>query len=232
MKIRLDKLISNMGYGSRSEIKKNAKKGLIKVNNVIEKNSGKLVDTEEDIVKYKDETIEYRQFIYLLMNKPKGYISATEDSYHETVLDLLDDYHKSFLPAPIGRLDIDTEGLLLLSNDGKFNHELTSPKKNVPKTYYVELARKIEDDYEKIFKKGIKLMPENIVTKPAEFKVLTEKTCELTIYEGKFHQVKRMFEEVGNRVIYLKRIKMGYFELPMDLEPGEYIELREEEIKL
>ncbi|HHX69668.1 MAG TPA: rRNA pseudouridine synthase [Gallicola sp.] len=230
--MRLDKLISNMGYGSRSEIKKDAKKGLIKVNDMVEKNTGKLIDTEKDLVKYNDEIIEYRQFIYLLMNKPKGYISATEDSYHKTVIDLLEDYHKSFNLAPIGRLDIDTEGLLLLSNDGKFNHELTSPKKNVPKTYYVELARQIEDDYGKVFKKGIKLMPENIVTKPAEFKILSEKSCELTIYEGKFHQVKRMFEEVGNRVTYLKRIKMGHFKLPVDLDAGEYIELTEEEIKM
>lgn len=232
MKIRLDKLISNMGYGSRSIIKKDAKKGMVLVNDNVVKDSGTIVDTDKDEIFYNGELIEYRKYIYLIMNKPSDVISATEDNFHETVLDLIEDYYKSFLPSPIGRLDIDTEGLLILSNDGKLNHDLTSPKKDIPKTYYVELEEKIEDFYEKKFKKGIKLMPEDIITKPADIKVLSEKTCELTIYEGKFHQVKRMFEKVGNKVIYLKRITIGNFYLPTDLELGEYRELTEEELNI
>lgn len=231
MKIRLDKLISNMGYGSRNIIKKDAKKGLVLVNGEAVKNTGTIIDTDEDEVLYNGELIEYREYIYLIMNKPSGVISATEDSYHETVLDLIDDYYRVFVPSPIGRLDIDTEGLLILSNDGMLNHNLTSPKKNIPKTYYVELRDNIEERYEKVFKEGIKLMPEDIVTKPAEINILTDNSCELTIYEGKFHQVKRMFEKVGNEVVYLKRIKMGNFKLPTDLDIGEYRELTDEELK-
>ncbi|WP_100065750.1 pseudouridine synthase [Miniphocaeibacter massiliensis] len=232
MRLRLDKLISNMGVGSRNEIKKDAKKGLITVNDEVEKNTARIVDSEKDVIKYNGEIIEYREFIYIIMNKPSGVISATEDSQHETVIDLIDDYYKFFKPAPIGRLDKDTEGLLILSNDGQFNHELTSPKKNIPKTYYVELEEEIEENYFKVFEKGIKLLPEDIITKPAKIVDLTEKSCELTIYEGKFHQVKRMFEKVGNSVTYLKRIKMGDFELPKELELGEYRELTEEEIRI
>lgn len=232
MKIRLDKLISNMGYGTRNEIKKNSKKGLISVNGEVEKNSARIVDTEKDLVRYMDTSIDYKEFIYFVMNKPEGVISATEDSNHETVIDILDDFDKRYNVAPIGRLDIDTEGLLILSNDGKFNHNLTSPKKNIPKTYYVELLDEIEESYIKEFKKGIKLIPEDIVTKPAELKILDDKSCEITIYEGKFHQVKRMFEKVGNRVVYLQRIKIGDFYLPEDLEIGEYRELTEEEMDI
>ncbi len=232
MKIRIDKLISNMGYGSRNDIKKDAKKGMVLVNDKIEKNSAKIVDTNVDTVQYNNVIIEYKEYIYLVMNKPQDVISATEDSYHETVMDLIDEEYLVFKPAPIGRLDIDTEGLLILSNDGKFNHEITSPKKNIPKTYYVELESKIESNYIDIFKRGIKLMPEDIVTKPAEINILDERSCELTIYEGKFHQVKRMFEKVGNKVTYLKRIQMGDFKLPEELELGEYRELTKEEMKI
>lgn len=232
MKIRIDKLISNMGYGSRNDIKKDAKKGMVLVNDKIEKNSAKIIDTDIDTVQYNNVIIEYKEYIYLVMNKPQDVISATEDSYHETVMDLIDEEYLIFNPAPIGRLDIDTEGLLILSNDGKFNHEITSPKRNIPKTYYVELESKIESNYESIFKKGIKLMPEDIITKPAELNILGDNICELTIYEGKFHQVKRMFEKVGNEVTYLKRIQMGDFKLPEELELGEYRELTEEEMKI
>lgn len=232
MKIRIDKLISNMGYGSRNDIKKDAKKGMVLVNDKIEKNSAKIIDTDIDTVQYNNVIIEYKEYIYLVMNKPQDVISATEDSYHETVMDLIDEEYLIFNPAPIGRLDIDTEGLLILSNDGKFNHEITSPKRNIPKTYYVELESKIESNYESIFKKGIKLMPEDIITKPAELNILGDNICELTIYEGKFHQVKRMFEKVGNEVTYLKRIQMGDFKLPEELELGEYRQLTEEEMKI
>lgn len=230
MKIRIDKLISNMGYGSRNEIKKDAKKGKVLVNGRIEKNTSRIVDTEVDKVYYNRFEIEYSEFLYLVMNKPSGVISATEDR-ETTVVDLLEDFFAVLDPAPVGRLDKDTEGLLFLTNDGKLNHNLTSPKKNIPKKYYVELEQEIEENYKKVFEKGVLLIPENIVTKPAELEILTDRTCELTIYEGKYHQVKRMFEKVGNSVTYLKRIEMAGFELPEDLEPGEYRELTKEELE-
>lgn len=230
MKIRLDKLIGNMGFGTRSEIKKASKKGAIMVNGEVEKNSGRIVDTKEDDITYWGEKVEYKEFIYLLMNKPKNVVSATEDFFDETVVDLLEDYHKHFNPAPVGRLDKDTTGLLLLTNDGGLNHMLTSPKNEIKKTYKVKLQKDIEEErYAKVFKEGIKLLPEDIITKPAQLEVIDLRNCYITITEGKFHQVKRMFEKVDNKVLELERVKMGNLVLPEDLEPGEYIEIDENE---
>lgn len=231
MKIRVDKLIANMGFATRSEIKKASKKGAVLVNDEVEKNSGRIVDTDIDRVSYFGDPVEYKEFIYLLMNKPKGVISATEDFYDKTVIDLLLEEHTIFNPFPVGRLDKDTTGLLLITNDGELNHNLTSPKREVPKTYKVTLESDIEEeDYNSTFKKGIKLMPENIITKPATMEVIDNRHCYLTIKEGKYHQVKRMFEKVGNKVIELERVKLGALELPSDLELGEYIEITKEDI--
>lgn len=231
MKIRVDKLIANMGFATRSEIKKASKKGAVLVNDEVEKNSGRIVDTDTDRVSYFGELIEYREFIYLLMNKPKGVISATEDFFDKTVIDLLLEEHAIFNPFPVGRLDKDTTGLLLITNDGELNHRLTSPKKEVPKTYKVSLAHDIEEEnYNLTFKKGIKLMPENIITKPADMEVIDSRHCYLTIKEGKYHQVKRMFEKVGNKVMDLERVSFGNLKLPRDLEYGEYIEIKREDI--
>lgn len=231
MKIRVDKLIANMGFATRSEIKKASKKGAVLVNDEVEKNSGRIVDTDIDRVSYFGDPVEYKEFIYLLMNKPKGVISATEDFYDKTVIDLLLEEHTIFNPFPVGRLDKDTTGLLLITNDGELNHNLTSPKREVPKTYKVTLESDIEEeDYNSTFKKGIKLMPENIITKPATMEVIDNRHCYLTIKEGKYHQVKRMFEKVGNKVIELERVKFGNLELPSDLELGEYIEITKEDI--
>lgn len=231
MKIRVDKLIANMGFATRSEIKKASKKGAVLVNDEVEKNSGRIVDTDTDRVSYFGELIEYKEFIYLLMNKPKGVISATEDFFDKTVIDLLLDEHIVFNPFPVGRLDKDTTGLLLITNDGELNHRLTSPKKEVPKTYKVSLAVDIEEEnYNLTFKKGIKLMPENIITKPATMEVIDSRHCYLTIKEGKYHQVKRMFEKVGNKVMELERVSFGNLKLPNDLSQGEYIEIRKEDI--
>ena len=231
MKIRVDKLIANMGFATRSEIKKASKKGAVLVNDEVEKNSGRIVDTDIDRVSYFGDPVEYKEFIYLLMNKPKGVISATEDFHDKTVIDLLLEEHTIFNPFPVGRLDKDTTGLLLITNDGELNHNLTSPKREVPKTYKVTLESDIEEgDYNSTFKKGIKLMPENIITKPATMEVIDNRHCYLTIKEGKYHQVKRMFEKVGNKVIELERVKFGALELPSDLELGEYIEITKEDI--
>ncbi|WP_237037344.1 pseudouridine synthase [Mediannikoviicoccus vaginalis] len=231
MKIRVDKLIANMGFATRSEIKKASKKGAVLVNDEVEKNFGRIVDTDIDRVSYFGDPVEYKEFIYLLMNKPKGVISATEDFYDKTVIDLLLEEHTTFNPFPVGRLDKDTTGLLLITNDGELNHNLTSPKREVPKTYKVTLESDIEEeDYNSTFEKGIKLMPENIITKPATMEVIDNRHCYLTIKEGKYHQVKRMFEKVGNKVIELERVKFGALELPSDLELGEYIEITKEDI--
>ena len=231
MKIRVDKLIANMGFATRSEIKKAAKKGAVLVNDQVEKNSGRIVDTDTDRVSYFGEQVQYKEFIYLLMNKPKGVISATEDFYDKTVIDLLLEDHIIFNPFPVGRLDKDTTGLLLITNDGELNHNMTSPKREVPKTYKVTLAKDIEEEeYNSTFEKGLKLMPENIITKPASMEVIDSRHCYLTIKEGKYHQVKRMFEKVGNKVIELERVKFGNLELPSDLERGEYIEIKKEDI--
>ena len=137
MKLRIDKMLSNTGVGSRKQIKTDARNGHIEVNGTIEKDSSRIIDTETDAVKYKGEIIKYTQYIYLMMNKPRGVVSATEDNYDKTVIDLLKDEDKSYKPFPVGRLDKDSEGLLLITNDGKLSHDLLSPKKHVDKTYYV-----------------------------------------------------------------------------------------------
>lgn len=165
------------------------------------------------------------------MNKPAGIISATEDYNQETVVDILIPEDQARDPFPVGRLDIDTEGLLLLTNDGKFAHKISSPKSEIPKTYFVKTKEKIEEKLIKKFKKGIYLINEDITTKPAELEILSDHTAHLTIYEGKFHQVKRMFEYTGNEVLFLKRIKIGAFSLPEDLEPGEYKEMDLEDLE-
>ena len=231
---RLDKITSNLGYGSRKEIKGLARKGFIEVDGVIEKDSSKLIDPEKSVIKINGEQIFYREFIYLMMNKPDGVVSATYDSRDETVIDLLEIDHQAFEPFPVGRLDKDTVGLLLLTNDGELNHRLISPKWKVDKVYYAKIDKKVtEEDVEK-FKKGITL-DDGYVCKEAILEIIeaTDEGSEvnITIQEGKFHQVKRMFEAVGKNVTYLQRIEFGGLPLDEDLEEGEYRELTEEEIK-
>lgn len=230
-KLRIDKILANLGYGTRSSIKKEMKKGVVTVNDKIVKDSSTLIDPEKDELYYKDLLIEYQEYIYLVMNKPAGIISATEDYNQETVVDILIPEDQARDPFPVGRLDIDTEGLLLLTNDGKFAHKISSPKSEIPKTYFVKTKEKIEEKLIKKFKKGIYLINEDITTKPAELEILSDHTAYLTIYEGKFHQVKRMFEYTGNEVLFLKRIKIGAFSLPEDLEPGEYKEMDLEDLE-
>jgi 16S rRNA pseudouridine516 synthase len=190
------------------------------------------VDPELDHVTLHGETVEYKQFVYIMMNKPQGVISATEDVYEETVIDLLEAEDALFEPFPVGRLDKDTEGLLLITNDGQLAHRLLSPKKHVPKTYFAIIDGRVTNEDVEAFKKGVTL-DDGYVTKPGKLVILKQGSSseiELTITEGKFHQVKRMFEAVGKRVVYLKRLTMGPLKLDEDLELGEYRELTEEEI--
>lgn len=235
MKLRIDKMISNVGLGSRKQIKQDAKQGQIKVNDVIEKDSSRIIDTDIDVIKYKGEIVSYVQYIYLMMNKPKGVVSATEDNYDKTVIDLLSDEDKFYEPFPVGRLDKDTEGLLLITNDGKLAHDLLSPKKHVDKTYFAEVEEEVTDDDVKAFAEGVILTNENYKTLPAKLEIIESgypSTCYVTIKEGKFHQVKRMFNAVNNEVIYLKRLSMGPIKLDESLKLGEYRHLTEQELKL
>ncbi len=225
-------MLANLGYGSRKEVKQLLKDGSIKVNDVIVKSAKVHIDPEKDIVTLKDEVIEYKEYIYLMMNKPQGVISATEDTRDQTVVDLLDMDDQVYSPFPVGRLDKDTEGLLLITNDGGLAHQLLSPKKHVPKTYYAVIDREVTEEDIEAFKQGVTL-DDGYLTKPGELRIINSgesSEIELTITEGKFHQVKRMFEAVGKKVIYLKRISMGSLELDESLKLGEYRELTEEEL--
>lgn len=231
--MRIDKLLANMGYGTRKEVKTLLKGGNVRVNGKAEKSPKTHVDPDEDSVTVMGEEVEYREFIYLMMNKPGDLISATEDAHETTVIDILQPEDHVFDPFPVGRLDKDTEGLLLITNDGQLAHKLTSPKKKVGKTYYAIIDGKVTDEDIEKFSNGVTL-DDGYHTKPGELTILKsgdESEIELTITEGKFHQVKRMFESVDKSVIYLKRIKMGVLELDPELELGEYRELTDEEIE-
>ena len=233
-KQRIDKVLSNLGYGSRSELKKICKNGLVKVNGKVINNPGVQVDVENDEIIFDGEKVTYKEFIYLMLNKPDGYISATFDKRDPIVLDLIDKEDLVFEPFPVGRLDKDTEGLLVLTNDGQLAHRVLSPKKHVPKTYYTKIEGVVTEDDIKAFAKGVTL-DDGYETMPAELVILKSdeiSEIELTIHEGKFHQVKRMFESVDKKVIYLKRLSMGKLQLDKNLALGEYRELTDEEIKM
>ncbi|VXB09026.1 16S rRNA pseudouridylate 516 synthase [Bacillus sp. 349Y] len=231
--MRIDKMLANMGYGSRKEVKKLLKEGGLQVNGEVVKDGKSHVNPETDTVVLHGEEVQYREFIYLLMHKPPGVISATEDQNDETVIDLLQMEDQIFEPFPVGRLDKDTEGLLLLTNDGQLSHQLLSPKRHVPKTYYARIDGEVTEPDVKAFAAGVTL-DDGYETKPGKLTILEsapQSEIELVITEGKFHQVKRMFEAVGKKVTYLKRISMGPLGLG-DLELGEYRELTEEEVTM
>lgn len=233
-KMRVDKLLSNVGVASRAELKKYCKQGLISVNGKVINNPGVQVDSESDDIRFNGEKIVYREFVYIMLNKPDGYISATYDKYDPIVLDLIDQSYLVFEPFPVGRLDKDTEGLLVITNDGQLAHRVLSPKKHVPKTYYAKIQGKVTEEDILAFEKGV-ILDDGYETMPSQLKILKSddmSEIELTIHEGKFHQVKRMFESVGKKVVYLKRLSMGKLKLDESLGLGEYRELTEEEVKL
>jgi len=229
---RLDKVLANSGFGTRKEIKQMAKAGKITVDGKIVKDSSMHVDPEKDEIIVEGQKLEYKKYVYLLMNKPAGVVSATWDNRYKTVVDLVPEKYKHFNVFPVGRLDRDTEGLLILTNDGQMAHNLLSPKKHVPKTYYAIIEGRVTQEDEKVFKDGVTL-DDGYTTLPAHLDIVNsgeQSEIQLTIMEGKFHQVKRMFEAVGKKVKYLKRIKMGDLELDPGLKPGECKELSEEEL--
>jgi 16S rRNA pseudouridine516 synthase len=231
--MRIDKVLANLGYGSRKDVKKVLKNGMVTVNGEVIKDGKEQVDPNHDTIICNGERVQYKEFIYLMMNKPQGVISATEDDYERTVVDLLQPEDAVFSPFPVGRLDKDTEGLLLLTNDGVLAHQLLSPKKHVPKTYFAVIKGEVTEEDVESFRKGV-ILDDGYLTKPGMLNILKAgltSDIELTITEGKFHQVKRMFEAVGKKVVYLQRISMGPLLLDETLELGEYRELTENEIQ-
>ena len=212
-----------MGIGSRSEVKQGIKKGFVKVNGVAAKRPEQKVE-DKDFVTWKGTPVVYVEYEYIMLNKPAGVVSATEDNRDQTVVDLIKDSCRKDL-FPVGRLDKDTEGLLLMTNDGALAHRLLSPKHHVSKIYYAKVAGVMTEEDVRMFSEGFHVDDE-LDALPANLKILstTDNSCEieLEIYEGKFHQVKRMVHAAGKEVVYLKRLSMGNLVLDSDLEPGEY----------
>lgn len=232
---RLDKILSNLGYGSRKEVKTIVRKGMVTIDGEIVKDSGINVDPEGCKICVNGEEVIYREFVYLMLNKPDGVISATYDRNETTVIDLLDPEDAVFEPFPVGRLDKDTVGLLFLTNDGDLNHRLISPKWHVDKVYYAHIDKVVNESDIKAFEEGITL-DDGYKCMPAKLKILGNyeegSEVEVTIQEGKYHQVKRMFEAREKAVVYLKRISFGGIPLDETLEEGQYRELTQEEFDI
>ncbi len=227
--LRLDKFLCDAGIGSRSQVKVFLKQGLIKVNGEIIKKPEFKVEEEQDSVTFQGKEIKYRKYVYYMLNKPKGVVSATRDNLDRTVTDLIKDSgHQNLFP--VGRLDKDTEGLLIMTNDGDLAHRLLSPKKHVDKVYYVELDKMLTEEGRRMLETGIDIGEEK-PTLPANAQRITDTSLYLTIRGGKYHQVKRMLKAVGCEVTYLKRIAMGAISLDKNLPCGCYRELTEEERK-
>lgn len=226
---RLDKILANSGAGTRKEVKKLVRWGVVKVDGKVVNTADIKVDPEKNVITVNDEKVVYREFVYLMLNKPDGYVSATEDNVYPTVTELVPDKYAHFNVFPVGRLDIDTEGLLILTNDGKFAHNVTSPKKHIAKKYFVVPEKPISEMDRKAFASGMDLG--DFTAMPATLEEC-DGGCYVTIFEGKFHQVKRMFEKVGNSVTYLKRVQIGKLLLDKELELGEIKELSKGDIEL
>ncbi len=228
--IRLDKYLADMGCGTRQEVKKFIRSGQVSVDGIVVKKPETKVEQTVQEVFLNGEKVGYESFEYYMLNKPAGVISATEDQSCQTVVDLIKDKKRKDL-FPVGRLDKDTEGLLLITNDGELAHRLLSPKKHVDKTYYAKVQGIVTQEDVRKFAEGVDIH-EKKLTAPAVLEVVKSGEVSeilLTICEGKFHQVKRMFEAVGKKVIYLKRLSMGPLQLDETLMPGEYRELTEKE---
>ena len=233
--IRLDKYLADMGVGTRQEVKKYMKQGRVSVDGEIIKKPETKVDTDKSKVFFDGKEVAYAQYEYYMLHKPAGVISATEDNHCETVIDLIESKKRKDL-FPVGRLDKDTEGLLLITNDGVLAHRLLSPKKHVDKCYFARIQGKVTEEDIEAFSKGVNIgtAEEEEWTMPGKLVIVKSdeiSEIRLTIQEGKFHQVKRMFQAVGKEVIYLKRETMGTLILDESLKPGEYRELTNEELK-
>ncbi len=228
-KMRLDKFLADMGLGTRTQVKEKIRKGQVTVNGACVKSAEYKVDTELDTVHADGRQVGYVQLEYYMLNKPANVVSAATDTRYTTVVELIEERSRKDL-YPVGRLDIDTEGLLLITNDGDLTHKLLSPKKHVDKTYYAETDLSIPEEAAAHFAAGV-VLEDGTLTMPARLEVLTERSAKLTIQEGKFHQVKRMFASQGVTVTYLKRLSMGPLQLDETLAPGDYRPLTEAELQ-
>lgn len=228
--MRLDKFLCEVNQGTRSQVKTLIRKGQVTVNGSVAKQPEMQIKEEEDIVCVQGSPCTYRKHVYYMLNKPQGVVSATHDNHEKTVLDLLAGIPSKGL-FPVGRLDKDTEGLLLICDDGELSHNLLSPRKHVDKTYLVEVEKTISSQDIACLEEGVDIGEEK-KTLPAKVECLTGHKLLLTIKEGKFHQVKRMLQAVNNQVVFLKRISFGSLTLDETLRPGEFRELTEEEIQL
>ena len=231
--MRLDRFLANQGCGSRSEVKRLIRAGKVMVNNLPAREEGLQIQPGLDRVVCLGAEIGYQEFTYLILNKPAGVISATEDS-QPTVIDLLDRKYRQRGLFPVGRLDKDTEGLLILTNNGGLGHELLAPKKHVAKKYFARISSEVTVSDQQAFREGI-VLADSGRTLPAELEILQNGAVAeviVVIYEGKFHQIKRMFHALGKEVLYLKRLAMGELELDPALEPGGYREMTEAEIAI
>jgi 16S rRNA pseudouridine516 synthase len=235
-KVRIDKFLSNFGLGSRKEVRKYLKQERISINGRVVKDPSFHINPEEDTVTFDDKVLEYKEDYYYMLNKPQGYITATKDESMPTVMEFFYEtpfYSKLF---PVGRLDIDTEGLLIITTDGQLAHRLSHPKWNVEKEYFAVVKGDISllktDTFEE---KGIYLKKDKYQTKPFSLKIISaskdKSEVSITVKEGKYHIVKKIMEELGHPVLYLKRTRIGPLSLDKNLKPGEFRELTEEEIK-
>ena len=234
--MRLDKFLVACAVGSRTEVKNLLKSGRVTVNGKKEKSAKLQIDEERDEIRFDGQVLEYEEFVYYMMNKPKGVISATEDPKHRTVLDLLDVIAQSKEVFPVGRLDIDTHGLLLLTNNGQLAHALLSPKRHVDKTYLAQVKGIMAQEDVEIFAKGIPL--KDFTCQPARLEILStdaeknQSQIRVTIAEGKFHQVKRMVAYCGKEVVDLQRLTMGTLVLDENMQRGEWRRLTKEELEI
>jgi len=233
--MRLDKFLVACAVGSRTEVKNLLKAGRVTVNGKKERSAKLQINEEKDEIRFDGQVLEYEEFVYYMMNKPQGVISATEDTKHRTVLDLLDDYARAKEVFPVGRLDIDTHGLLLLTNDGQLAHALLSPKRHVDKTYLAQVEGIMSQEDVDTFAKGISL--KDFTCQPAKLELVSvdsvknQSLVRVTIAEGKFHQVKRMVAYCGKEVVDLQRLTMGTLVLDENLERGEWRRLTREELE-
>ena len=231
--MRLDKYLCETGFGTRSQVKDLLKKGQVMVNGEVVKKPELKINETTDQILCQGEKASYQKNIYLMLHKPAGVVSATEDNREKTVLDLVRPEDRKNGLFPVGRLDKDTEGLLLLTDDGELAHRLLSPKKHVDKTYYAKIDGQVTEEHVKQFREGLDIGDEK-KTLPAVLTILLSgpvSEIEVTIHEGRFHQIKRMFEAVGCKVTYLKRLSMGSLVLDETLPPEEYRPLTESELE-
>ena len=230
MIVRVDKILSELGFGSRQEIKKYVKAGKVRINDNIVKKPEEKLNSEKDKLYFEGKEVEVEEFETFILYKPAGYVCATKDNVHKTVMELIDSKRKNIVP--VGRLDLDTEGILILTNDGALNHRLVSPASHVDKTYYAVFEGKLDENAVEMTKNGLDI-EEGEVSKPAKLEIISDNEILLTIHEGKFHQVKRMVKALGGEVTYLKRVAFGGLILDdLKLNKGESRKITEIEMEM